>query len=100
MQAFLDYEGLAIYWGFADLLFYNSEGIIETDATIDGEQWHIRFNYEDSCIAPGPSDDISRETVYEFRLHGDGYGQRKIDVNWAPRWDGLETPDGDQISTP
>lgn len=60
----------------------------------------IRLNHSESGIAPRPSDDISRDTVYEYDMSAQGRGERKIDVNWSPRWDGLEIPDSDHINTP
>jgi hypothetical protein len=96
----LFYEPLSIYWALSDLLHNYADGYAETTAMIDGEQWDIRINFSDSGIAPRPSDDITRETVREFDLTGLGRGERKLSVNFSPRWDGLETPDGDPVDTP
>jgi len=67
---------------------------------IDGEEWQVRLNYSDSGIVPRPSDDVGRETVYEYDLTAHGDGQRKLSVNFSPRWDGLAQPDGTPIDTP
>lgn len=94
------YEPLSIYWALGDLLINHADGYIEVGAEIDGETWDIRLNYSDSGIAPRPSDDISRDTVYEYDLTARGRGERKVSVNFSPRWSNLQQPDGTHIDTP
>lgn len=96
----LFYDPLSIYWALGDLLHNYADGYAETTASIEGEQWDVRLNYSDSGIAPRPSDDIARDTVYEYDLTGQGDGERKLSINFSPRWDDLEQPDGTAIETP
>lgn len=94
------HDGLAPYWALSDLLINHADGFVETAAEIDGEAWDIRLNYSRSGIAPRESDDVARDTLYEFDLTATGYSQRKVHVNFSPRFPGMAQPSGEPIKTP
>lgn len=88
-------DGSALYWALGDLLLNHADGYVETGAAIDGEDWDIRLNYSPSGIAPRASDSVSSDTVYEYDLTAEGYGERKVSVNFSPRWPNIENADGE-----
>ncbi len=94
------YDGLQPYWALRQLLIVHADGYVETTAEIDGEQWEIRLNYSDSGIATRPSDDLERDVFREFDLRALGYSQRKLHVNFSPRFEGMCQPSGEAIDTP
>lgn len=96
-----DYDGLDLYHALVGTLINDGNGYIEVpDATIDGESFEIQLTYSDSGIAPRPSDSIAADVLKELDLHLDGHGERKVNFNNSPRFPGMQTPDGDSISTP
>lgn len=101
---YLDYsadrDGLAPYWALGDLLINHCDGFAETEVEINGEQWEFQLSYAQSGIAPRPQDDVQRDTLYEWDLSFQGRSQRGGSVNFSPRYPEMQTPDGEQISTP
>lgn len=100
--------GMEPFFAFDSLV---KEGGGSQRATFEyqGEQWEVTLSYRDSGLAhPGsqlPSGkEFQLEEMGEFDLHvqsaDDPVGQRSFHAHVAPRWQGMESEDGHQISIP
>lgn len=77
------WDPLAPYWGLRK--FVQSVGGGATiSAEIDGEPWQITLRSQKSGLAPRDADEV--ESLYEYRIRGEGYGERKASFLIRPRW--------------
>lgn len=93
------WDGLDPYWTLGSLLINECDGYQEIQAEIDGEQFDIRLNYSKSGIAPRTQDSVENR-LYEFDLHIQGTGERKMHFNISPRFPEMEHYEtGEEITT-
>ena len=93
-------HGLGPYWAIGQLLIqgYDGHGSIETE--IDGETWQVELAYQKSGLAPGASDPINSERLYEYIITR-GDGQRKASYNISPCFPNIRHWEkGHQITMP
>jgi hypothetical protein len=94
-------NGLSPYWALGELMKSFEDGWHETTEDLSDGVWNVRYNYNsETGIAPRASDPISGDRAYEYKIHGDGPGEKKFDAVFSPRWSDQETPDGDQMRRP
>lgn len=93
-------NGLSPYWALTSLLTTYDGHAEDVSFQVDGEPWSIEFYYQSGGIAPRPTDSVGGDTLYEPRLALEGPERRSINFHVRPRYEGMETPDGDEISTP
>lgn len=103
-----DQHGLAPFFA-CDRRIKDGGGSQEAEFDFDGETWVSRLSYRDSGLEhPGtrlPSGtEFSLEEMREFDLHvesaEDPLGQRSFHVHLAPRWQGMRSESGHEISIP
>lgn len=96
----IDYDGLDPYWSLSSLFVGEFDGYRELqDVEINGEQWDIRATYSPSGFQPRPEDDVGGDRLYEFEINAKGRGQRKVNYNVSPRFEGMRKSDGETTST-
>jgi len=103
IKANLNYteNGLSPYWAVTRLLIREYDGYAsDLQFEIDAETWTVEFAYQKGGIAPRPQDDVAGDTLYEPKINVRGDGERKADFHIRPRYAGMETTEGDRISSP
>lgn len=103
IKANLNYteNGLSPYWAITRLLISEYDGYAsDLQFNINGETRTVELAYQSGGIAPRPQDDVGGDTLYEPKINVRGNGERKADFHIRPRYVGMETPDGERISTP
>ena len=94
------WSGLDPYWTVGSLLINRCDGFTELQTEIRGETFDIKINYSKSGFAPRPEDDVESR-LYEFDVHLDGEGERKIHYNLSPRFPEMRHHEsGDEINVP
>lgn len=100
-NALLDYSGLDPYWAVSTLLLSDvSGGYHEIDVQLDGEAATIRLTYSKSGFRPAPDHDVDADRLYEFDVNVQLEGERKVNYNLSPRFDGQRKTDGELASLP
>jgi predicted transcriptional regulator len=92
-------NGLDLYWVLGKLAIKHADGFHEFQTQVDGETWDVRLNYSKGGIM-AREDDAVDGTLYEFQLNIQGYGERKIDYVFRPRFENMRDQEGEEISTP
>ena len=95
-------DGLAPYFAL-DRTTKDADGSASARFRFDGDRYKATLSYQTSGFAPRDHEDFLLEEVREFRIHvqaQDGTGERKASFLVSPRWPGMETTDGDPVSTP
>lgn len=98
----LPQHGLRPYWLLSRLLFDAYDGGIEElpYEADDGEQWSISLRYHKSGFKPRPNDNAG-DRLYEFDLHAEGQGERKVTFTISPRFpDMRHYDDGEPVDIP
>ena len=93
---------LAPYFAL-DSLVKDADGSASARFRFDGERYEATLSYQTSGFAPRDHEDFRLDTVREFRVRveaQDGTGERKASFLVSPRWPGMETTDGEPVSTP
>ncbi|AXG11654.1 DUF7845 domain-containing protein [Haloplanus rubicundus] len=98
---FVEY-GRKPYWILTKLLIQWFDGYAEQiPFSVDGEAWEIeKLRYDKGGIAPAPSDTVGGDALYELRLTISGPGRRSINFHIRPRYEGMVSTSGEEISTP
>lgn len=94
-------NGLSPYWALTALCLDEFDGHDEATMELGDGVWQVRLNYNDETgIAPRPSDAITGDRAYEFKIHAEGPDQKTADFVVSPRWDDLRKPSGEQARIP
>jgi hypothetical protein len=94
-------NGLSPYWALSELMQAFEDGWGETTVDLSDGVWNVRYNYNaETGIAPRESDPIEGERAYEHKIHGEGPGEKTVDLVFSPRWPDQQTPDGEAMRRP
>lgn len=96
-------------WFGADRAIKEGGGSRRASFEQGGEKWRVTLYYQESGIEhPGPTTPegtrVELEELREFRLAiraaDDPAGQRKLNAHLAPRWPGMQSENGTDLSPP